>query len=175
MWQSFEASDWQGDHPLEAWSRAVLDPIAASVGGIAVYPFGGPPYHPFIRWAQRAGPVYPSEIGMLIHPDHGLWHAYRGALLLPDRLELPPRDERPRPCDTCADKPCRTTCPVNAFSAEGYDVPACVDYVDTAPGNDCASHGCAARRACPVGTEYVYEPEQAAFHMAAFARANRAR
>ena len=175
MWDAFAATDRQDDHPLEAWSRAVLEPIAASFGGMVVYPFGGPPYQPFMRWAQRAGPIHPSKIGMLIHPDFGLWHAYRGAVLLPDRLELPARDERPRPCDSCPDKPCLTACPVNAFSAEGYDVPGCVAFVDDEPNNDCASHGCAARRACPVGRDVVYAPDQAAFHMAAFVRANQAR
>jgi hypothetical protein len=28
--------------------------------------------------------------------------------------------------------------------------------------------GCLARRACPVGTDYAYDPRQAAFHMTAF-------
>jgi hypothetical protein len=30
--------------------------------------------------------------------------------------------------------------------------------------------GCLARQACPVGVEYRYEPEHAAFHMQAFAQ-----
>jgi len=173
MWAAFEESDAKGPDALDRWSAAVLTPIAERFDG-AVHLPGGPPYLPFIRWAQRAEPVQPSAIGMLIHPEYGLWHAYRGALALPGRLDLPPRDMRPRPCDTCADKPCLTTCPVGAFTAEGYDVPACVGYLETETGNECASHGCAARRACPVGREFHYAPEQAAFHMAAFVRANRA-
>jgi hypothetical protein len=173
MWQAFEKSKTLGPDALDRWSGEVLRPIADRFGGAAHLP-GGPPYLPFIRWAQRAEPVQPSAIGMLIHPDYGLWHAYRGALALPDQLELPPPDDRPRPCNTCADKPCLSTCPVGAFTTEGYDVPACVDYLETTPGNDCASHGCAARRACPVGRGHHYAAAQAAFHMAAFVRANRA-
>ncbi len=34
--------------------------------------------------------------------------------------------------------------------------------------------GCRARRACPVGREYFYDPEQAAFHMRAFLDARQA-
>jgi hypothetical protein len=30
------------------------------------------------------------------------------------------------------------------------------------------SGGCLARRACPVGREYAYDPAQARFHMQAF-------
>jgi len=172
MWQAFSTTEPTGKDALDRWSADVLTPIADRFGGAAHLP-GGPPYLPFIRWAQRAGPVQPSAIGMLIHPDYGLWHAYRGALALPDRLDLPPPDERPRACDTCADKPCLATCPVGSFTTEGYDVPSCADYLDTTPDNSCLSQGCAARRACPVGRDYHYAPEQAAFHMAAFLRANR--
>ncbi|HUT48372.1 MAG TPA: hypothetical protein VM325_03465 [Alphaproteobacteria bacterium] len=172
MWTAFADTDRTGTEALDRWSGDVLGSIAGRFGGTAHLP-GGPPYLPFIRWAQRAGPVRPSAIGMLIHPDFGLWHAYRGALALPDRLDLPPPDDRPRACDTCADKPCLTTCPVGAFAPEGYDVPSCVDYLETTSGNSCSRQGCAARRACPVGRDYHYAPEQAAFHMAAFLRANR--
>jgi hypothetical protein len=172
MWRAFGATASTGRDALERWSAAVLSPIAERFGGAAHLP-GGPPYLPFIRWAQRAGPLRPSAIGLLIHPDFGLWHAYRGALALPGRLDLPPPDARPSPCETCADKPCLATCPVGAFTTEGYDVPACTGYLAATPDNACMSQGCAARRACPVGREHHYAPEQAAFHMAAFLRANR--
>jgi len=172
MWRAFADDKPGGDDPLEQWSGNVLGPIAARFGGAAHLP-GGPPYLPFIRWAQRAGPVRPSAIGMLIHPDFGLWHAYRGALALPERIDLPPPDERSRPCDSCADKPCLTACPVNAFKPDGYDVPACVDYLGNEAGNRCLSHGCAARHACPVGRDTTYSSAQASFHMEAFLRANR--
>ncbi len=173
MWAAFSKAERAPQHALDAWSRAVLEPIAGRFGGAAMFPGGGPPFQPFIAWAQRAGPVTQSAIGMLIHPDYGLWHAYRGALALPDRLALPSPDMRPRPCDSCADKPCLSTCPVDAFKPSGYDMPACIGFLESPPGTECASQGCAARRACPVGREHIYEPAQAAFHMAAFVKANR--
>jgi len=82
-------------------------------------------------------------------------------------------DERPRPCDTCADKPCLTTCPVGAFSQDGYDVPACIEHIAGERGGDCLGGGCLARRACPVGVAFQYTPAQMSFHMRAFLAANR--
>jgi len=93
--------------------------------------------------------------------------------LLPQRLDLPAPDARPCPCDSCADKPCLRTCPIDAFKPSGYDVPACIDFLESPSGTECAGQGCAARRACPVGQDHIYEPAQAAFHMAAFVKANR--
>ncbi len=176
MWRAFAADgDRYGDraNALDDWVRDVLTGIAGEAGATALFPFGGPPFLPFQRWAQRAEPVHPSPLGILIHPDFGLWHAYRGALAFDGRLDLPPSDDRPSPCATCADRPCLSACPVDAFGPGGYDVPACIGHVSAREGSDCMELGCRARRACPVGREYVYEPAQAAFHMAAFRSANR--
>ncbi len=171
MWRTFERDRVDEPDPLDAWSRRVLEPIAERLGGHALFPFGGPPYLPFQRWAQRAGPYAPSPIGPLIHPDYGLWHAFRGALAFAARLPLPPPDDRARPCESCADKPCLSTCPVAALRPEGYDVPACVAHISTPAGEDCIALSCRARRACPVGRIYTYSPEQSRFHMSAFIRA----
>ena len=67
------------------------------------------------------------------------------------------------------------SCPVAALEPGSYDLPACLDHIASEAGRDCSALSCRARRACPVGTEYAYQPEQAAFHMAAFIRANRPR
>ena len=171
MWRTFERDRVDEADPLDAWSRRVLDPIAERLGGHALFPFGGPPHLPFQRWAQRAGPYAPSPIGPLIHPDYGLWHAFRGALAFAARLALPPPDDRARPCESCADKPCLSTCPVAALQPTGYDVPACVAHISTSAGDDCLALSCRARRACPIGRIYTYSPKQSRFHMAAFIRA----
>jgi len=157
--------------PLDRWSARILSKLAGELGAKALFPFGGPPYLPFVPWAKRAGPVAESPLGILIHPDYGLWHAYRGALAFAERIKLPPRDQRPRPCDTCWDRPCLTTCPVGAFSTAGYDVPACVKHISMSEGTDCMDLGCRARRACPVGRGTAHEKMEARFHMDAFLRA----
>ncbi len=174
-WDAFQAAREArlSRNPLDRWSTRVVGELAEALGAEALFPFGGPPYLPFVRWAQRAEPVYPSPIGPLIHPDYGLWHAYRGALAFAHGIELPPPDVRPAPCDTCADKPCLDSCPVGAFTPGNYDVPACIEHIASARGGECLGGGCLARRACPVGVGFQYAPPQMAFHMAAFLAANR--
>ena len=173
MWDVFaQAPEFDGGpDPLNRWSARVLGELAEQWGAGTLFPFGGPPYLPFISWAKRAEGLAESPLGLLIHPDYGLWHAYRGALTFAEEIELPPRDARPRPCDTCPGKPCLSACPVGAFTAEGYDVPACVAHIDSAAGADCLDSSCLARRACPAGRDYLYEPAQARFHMAHFLEA----
>ncbi|MGI9336672.1 MAG: hypothetical protein ACR2RL_26270 [Gammaproteobacteria bacterium] len=169
MWRAFSASRLgEGDNPLDRWSAELISNLAAHLRGLALFPFGGPPFLPFIRWAQRAEAVYPSPMGPLIHPDHGLWHAYRGAIAFSHTMALPPRDTRPSPCDTCQERPCLTACPAGAFTGAAYDVPACVTHVSSAAGVSCLTGGCLARHACPVGTGHAYAPAQAEFHMRAF-------
>jgi hypothetical protein len=178
MWQAFERGRRDEPEPLDAWTQRAMTAVAERLGATALFPFdrspgGGPPWLPFQRWAMRGDAVYPSPIGPLIHPDYGLWHAYRGALAFRERIELPAADRRASPCDTCEAKPCLTACPVGAFSPTGYDVPACVAFLGSEPGRDCLDHGCRARRACPVGTAYRYESVQAGHHMLAFFRSNK--
>ncbi len=155
-------------NPLDRWTEASVDDMSRMLGAEPLFPFRGPPFLPFLHWAQRAESVAPSAIGILIHPRYGLWHAYRAALAFSDRLVLPPWKHEPRPCDSCPDRPCLTTCPVDAFSGDGFDADACSGHIGDASGRECLESGCLARRACPVGRDYAYAPAQAGFHMAAF-------
>lgn len=168
MWQAFAGGARHLANPLDSWTAAILGRIAAEIGATAVFPFDGPPYFPFQRWAMRADDVAPSPIGPLIHPIYGMWHAYRGAFLFTDRLAIAAPECTPSPCTICIDRPCLSTCPVGAFSATGYDVPACRAHIATEPGRDCFETGCRARRVCPVGQDYCYGAPQAEFHMRHF-------
>ena len=173
-WDAFAASDEARggqDHPLDRWSRRVINGLAVELGAAALFPFGGPPNLPFQQWALRAEPVHPSPIGMLIHPAYGLWHSYRGALGFADALDIPAHEATPSPCETCRERPCLGACPVGAFSAGGYDVPACAGHLTSSAGADCMERGCRARRACLVGAEHAHGADQAAFAMQAFSRA----
>ncbi len=170
LWPVFSASPEAGDgepHPLDRWSRRVITDIATGFDGDACFPSDGPPWLPFVAWARRAEPVTESPIGILVHPDYGLWHAYRGAILLDRAIALPAPDQRPPPCDTCPDQPCRSACPVGAFGPDGYDVSACTDFLSGEEGARCGG-GCLARRACPVGQQYNYPRAQQAVHLDAF-------
>lgn len=168
LWHSLSARRPPGPDPIDTWTRAAVTPIAAGNGARAVFPADLPPL-PFQRWAERCEDVAPSPLGLLIHPEYGLWHAYRAALLFPVRLEVPARLSRPSPCSTCRDRPCLTGCPVGAYGASGFDVAACRQHIASAAGRDCLDHGCKARDACPVGRSHRYPPEQVRHHMAAFA------
>jgi hypothetical protein len=172
-WEAFaaspEASDGLAD-PLDRWSRRLIESLAGELGAKALFPFGGPPFLPFQRWAQRAEPVHSSPIGVLIHPYYGLWHSYRGALGLSEELAVAEPAPGLSPCETCSGRWCLKTCPVGAFSEAGYDVAACAGHLRSAAGGDCMAEGCRARRACPVGAEHAYGPEQARFLMRAFLR-----
>jgi ferredoxin len=173
-WDAFAASPEARDgivHPLDRFSRRVIDALAVDLGAIALYPFGGPPYWPFQQWARRCEPVHPSPIGLLIHPTYGLWHSYRGALAFAEALEVPLLEASQSPCDSCRERACLGACPVGAFALDGYDVGACAAHLRSAAGAACMTCGCLARRACPVGAWHAHGPEQAAFTMRAFLHA----
>jgi hypothetical protein len=170
LWPRFQAGRRDERDPLDRWTARTVEPRAAALGVGTVYP-NDRPYQPFQRWAMRAEPVAPSPIGLLIHPDHGLWHAYRAALLLdtaPD--DLPPREDRPSPCTTCVGRPCLPACPVRAHGDDGFDVAACTTHVRSGADPRCVDLGCRSRDACPVGRPSRFGDEQVRFHLAAFLR-----
>ena len=162
--------EWQDGKPdpVDRWSRQVIGRLACDLEAKALFPFGGPPYRPFYTWALRTGRVHASPVRLLVHDSAGLWVSFRGALALKDRIDLPPAP--PPPCDGCRDKPCLSACPPAALTAAGYDLPACRAWLDTAPGQDCMTQGCAVRRACPVSARHARMPEQSAYHMRQFHR-----
>lgn len=175
MWRIFNAEISPEERqrlpdPLDTWTRRTLTRVARRLGAEPLFPFDGPPFLPFSRWAKRAEPVHTSPMGPLIHPEFGLWHAYRGALVFSEALPLPTREEAASPCDSCADRPCLRTCPVGALQDGEYDVAACVDHIGSPAGMDCMLLHCRARRACPVGRRYQYEPDQSMIHMRGFVR-----
>lgn len=173
MWPTFRAAEQPVDDPLDSWTRSVLAPIAASLGAGFVHP-SDEPFQPFQQWAQRAEGITQSPIGLLIHTQYGLWHAYRGAFLFPFALDgLPPPAGDPSPCLSCAGQPCLSACPVDAFTIGSYDADACRAHVRSRRQPVCIEAGCAARLACPVGTEHTYGPDQMNFHMKAFVGGSR--
>jgi len=171
QWPHFTASAEYADgapDPLDRWSRRVIDTLAARHAATALYPFDGPPWLPFQRWAQRADSVHVSPLGILIHPDFGLWHAYRGALALSARVPLTALRPRSNPCDVCVARPCLVVCPVAAARPGDFAVGACRAHLAAAAGGACRQGGCLARRGCPVGAGHRHGEGQAAFHMRAF-------
>ncbi len=170
FWQAFQASPEASDntpHGLDRWSERVIAALASRFGGEALFPFGGPPHQPFIRWTYAGEPIHQSRLGMSIHPERGLWSGWRGAIALPDRLDLPDHATSDHPCEACP-APCLDACPVGAFTDAGYDTARCRAHLNTPEGAPCRAAGCLARRACPVGADYAQSAQQAAFHLKAF-------
>lgn len=169
FWDVFQASPEAQDgqpHPLDRWSQRILGGIARDLGASALFPFGGPPWHPFPTWAVRSGWCHTSPVVLLVHATAGLWVSFRGALLFPGHLPLP--DPPQNPCDSCEEQPCRTACPISALRPGHYDTDLCHGFLDTTAGRDCMDCGCAVRRACPVSQAHGRNTEQSAFHMDAF-------
>jgi len=171
-WPAFSASrEYQDGQPdsLDRWSRRVADQVAEVSGTRAIYPFEGPPYYPFLQWAERAESLSQSPLGLMIHPRYGLWHSYRFGLLIPhshapDQQNISVES----PCLSCEARPCLHACPVDAFSTKGYDVDSCAAYLKQTADANCHQQGCLARLACPVGEAYRYNSEQHTFHLRAF-------
>lgn len=170
FWTAFttstEAQDGHSD-PIDRWSRNRVTKIAAQVGGLAAFPFDGPPYLPFSAWARRAGTAWQSPSGLLVHAIHGLWISFRGAVALPSLADHPAA--KGSPCETCP-RPCLSACPVGAFTPDGFNYEACLGHVRSEAGRDCIDLGCRARRACPVGQEMAPPNAQLRDHMTAFVR-----
>jgi len=172
FWQRFIASPEYTDgapDALDRWSLRVIPLIANAAEAIDVaYPFGGPPYAPFITWAKASGQAFDSPTGMVVHNRAGLMISYRGALIFEGHWSLPAPSAH-SPCDQCTDRPCIPACPIGALSdTHFYDVPACKAHIRTPQGTPCMTYGCATRLACPVSQSFNRPTEQTAFHMRAF-------
>ncbi len=155
------------ENPLDTWSREVIGKVARQFGARAVSP-SDKPYLPFQQWAMRAEGLKPSPLGILMHPEYGLWHAYRGALLFEVEIPIQAPRKSSHLCDACVGKPCLNSCPVDGYSTTGFAYEGCLAHVRGADGAACRT-GCLDRNACPHGAQYRYPAQVQAFHMASFA------
>lgn len=170
FWACLTASaEWRdgAPDPVDRWSARVIGGLAEIFGGKPFFPFGGAPYYPFYQWALRSGRAWASPVTLLVHERAGLMVSYRGAIGLPELIDVPPAPAA-SPCDGCAGRPCLAACPPAALTAKGYDVAACHAFLDQPAGGDCLSFGCAVRRACPLSQAYGRLAEQSAYHMRLF-------
>lgn len=170
FWPRFQDSPEYADgapNPLDRWSHRQVGALAQSWGGRAVLPYDGPPWPPFLAWAQRSGQAWASPVGLLVHATAGLFLSFRGAVLLPEVTAFD--DPAPTlPCTSCADQPCATACPIGALApGQDYDVPACQAHLRSPQGAACRA-GCLVRRACPISQTFGRDDAQSAFHMRAF-------
>lgn len=124
-----------------------------------------------IGWHHR------SPLGIGIHPQKGLWFAYRAVVVVPaeraflDSLDKPASaihntaggQGLSATCRECRGQPCISDCPAGALSAAAPpDMVKCIAY-RSQQGSPCAAT-CIARMACPVGTGSRYSETQIAYH-----------
>jgi ferredoxin len=141
--------------------------MAQDLGAQAYFPFGGPPYAPFIDWALKSGRTFSSPVGALVHDTVGMMISYRGALHFAREFDIP-ESSSTSPCTECP-APCATSCPVEALNTRNfYDVAACHTHLSTPEGETCMTGGCIARLSCPLSAGAERDPEQSAHHMRAF-------
>ncbi len=170
LWPAFSSSSEFADgepDPMNRWTVSQLQPLVDEMGAEARYPFGDVVW-PFQHYAKVATGIEQSPIGLLIHPEFGLWTAFRALLVFDGALDFDVPAPRAHPCESCDDKLCLSTCPIGAFSPRGYAYKTCKTHVRSKEGNACSTGGCLARRACPVGTKHAYQPDHQAFHMNTF-------
>lgn len=181
MWRSFDASDEKIDgnpDPLDRWTRKVVTKIGDEAGLVSRFP-SDKPWWPFQRISARVMGLKQSPLGILIHPEYGLWHAFRALLLVEPETEIvshlkglsPDPEAVIHPCDSCMDKPCISACPVDAFGSIGaarIDRGRCLSHVVSGATPHCLDMGCYSRSACPVGKEWRYGDAQLKFHMLSY-------
>ncbi len=121
----------------------------------------------FSQLAEMAGMGTISPVlGLLLHPQYGSWVSLRLAILLPAEAlqgaSEPDGLDGFQPCLTCS-QPCVQACPVEVFDgAGGANMLACASHRHRGGCRD----GCEARRACPVGAEQRYGPQEESFRHA---------
>ena len=175
MWDRFVRSIEYGDgkpNPMNRWTAKIVGELANSTNGLPIYPFDEP-YWPFQKFAQKAAKVQPSPLGILIHPEFGLWHAFRAVLVFDDPVEVLQsyvskhyiEEVQNHPCNDCLEKPCLSSCPVGAIDENGLNPSTCFAHLKTGSDPNCLATGCEARNACPVGSANRYCQEQIQFHM----------
>lgn len=170
FWRSF--SSWLSDQPaglvdpLDSWSKQVIGAVGETFSLRAVYP-SDRPWLPFQQWAMRAEGLKASPLGILMHPEYGLWHAYRGALLSDREWPFPAVQKKNHLCDACDWKPCLNSCPAGAVLQGDFNSGACRHHVGGPDGGQCREAGCGARNSCPHDA-YRYPAAQQVFHLKAF-------
>jgi epoxyqueuosine reductase len=184
FWNAFkihadENPGWMArDNPLDDFTRIAIDHDIAPVlaqSGIAhtvIYPFisSGPTLN-FMEAGKAAGLSGPSILGVVVHPVFGPWIAFRAAILLNELIDAPGEAYRFDPCPSCVPRTCITSCPVDAVTASGWDIPKCLTHRVEVEA-DCAPR-CHARAGCVLGPEHRYPDEELAYHQMRALRAMR--
>jgi hypothetical protein len=150
-------------HPLDAFvNRRVraADPRLGAVPRRWFFAAADAELHlDFRALAQLAGLGRRSRLGLLLHPEVGVWLGLRAACFLAAPLPaLGPLAGDP--CEGCP-APCLSACPGDAFVAGHWSVDRCSAF--HAASARCAS-SCDARGACIAAPEHRYDDDAILYH-----------
>jgi len=160
LWSAM--GDWRArPDPIDSWCAQALARFrdALPVRGVFVFPSKTPVS--MLALGRLAGWAHPTPLGLGMHPEHGLWVGYRGALLLDARFAERGLGGDESPCASCEGQPCVAACPVGAVQPGGVELVTC--FGQRLAETPCAT-ACGARLACPVGDQSRYGAEQIAHH-----------
>ncbi len=183
FWDAVTASpEWHANpnDPVDAFTRrAIKEALAGYPEAQITFVFDADAPNFVVLWTQTFARIAQSDLGLMIHPEYGLWMAARAHVVLPRAQEAIVEDDSHKsminklqfdPCASCRDKPCLSACPVGAFTApKTFDFQACADYLLRNPR--CFSAGCDARASCPYGQSWQLPPDQAHYHQNRFRKA----
>ncbi len=172
LWDAMSAAGWlDRADPVDSWCAAALAELRDALPGRAVFVFPSRSSVDVVALGRAAGWAHPTPLGLGMHPEHGLWVGYRGAILVDSALPERGIVAAPSPCATCVHTPCVTSCLGAAVEPGGLQIAACFGQrlVET----PCATR-CASRLACPVGALSRYGEAQIAHHHASGNRLYRA-
>ncbi|MEM8859435.1 MAG: hypothetical protein AAGD96_13995 [Chloroflexota bacterium] len=160
FWEALDRYGWPLENPVDSFSLHLTQNLLESFSkpadsSLILYPQQSHMI-PLQQLGSLAGWGTPSPIGNSIHPQFGLWFAFRAAFLTTVKLPVTHVNVEQSPCETCRKKPCQTACPVNAVkgNSEQFELYQCIDH-RVKEGSSCRSK-CLARLACPVGREHRY-------------------
>jgi len=153
------------DHPLDAFVARTIQTVDPSPPPNRRWVRCAADAETFVDFQQLSADAnmgFESRMGLLIHPQYGLWIGLRAAYFTTTRLQVPSNLNKSHPCEPC-DAPCIRACPGEAFPNDEWDVHRCAAFHVESD----ACHGiCHARCACPIGTNHRHKPLQHHCHNA---------
>ena len=171
-WQSVQNDLNDDAHPVDSFFiRSAERLFGNAKNNVSDYKIVYPGNHfvPLQQLGKLAGWHHDSTMGLGIHPEFGLWFAYRGVVLFncDDTRDFKPYLEHTAqsaesPCDSCEDKPCIPACPAKSITEARYDVSLCTDYRMSTDSS--CQYRCISRQVCPIGKKHRYLSDQLKYH-----------
>ncbi len=151
--------------PVDFFSQKIAEQLVSDYWGAApiewLYP--GNAVISLQQLGKLAGWHHDSPMGLGIHPEYGLWFAYRALFLIEAALPLTVQRQNHSPCESCFVKSCLSSCPAGALnSSEVIDIDCCGEY--RLQNDSSCNDRCLAREACPVAIQSQYDREQISYH-----------